>query len=111
MADFYFTGNGVVRTGGCAATKSIKLIPVNFRVNDQAFVVSSAIKGVLERVIIKEVIAVRNHKTFNQYLVKYKDTWNRIYFEGDLLDEYDALVTVQKYLEAKQADINAHPPC
>lgn len=111
MADFTYTGSGVVRTGGCADTKAIKLIPVSFRVGDNAFVTDSARKGCLERVAIKEVIAVRNRKTFNQYLVKYKDTYNRIYFEGDLLDEYNSLLTMQAYLEAKQADLDAHPPC
>lgn len=111
MADFYYTGSGGIRTSGCADTKSVKFIPVNFRTGDQGFLKDSAIKGVLERIIVKEVIAVRNKATYNQYLVKYKDTWNRIYFEGDLLDEFDALTTVKAYLEARQAELISNPTC
>jgi hypothetical protein len=111
MPDFSYTGSGVVRTGGCADTKAIKFITVSFRVGDRAFIATSARRGYLEPVFIKEVIAIRSEKTFNQYLVKYKDTFNGIHFDGDLFDEYNALLVAEAYLEARQAEIDAKPSC
>lgn len=111
MADFNYTGTGGARISGCADTKSIKYLPVSFQIGDSVYVYDSARKGFLERVVIKEITAVRNRATFYQYLVKYKDTWNRIYFEGDLVDEYDALSAIKAFLERREADFNSIPHC
>lgn len=111
MADYHYTGTGGARVSGCADTQSIKYISVSFRIGDSVYVYDSARRGFLERVVIKEVTAIRNRSTYNQYLVRYKDTWNRIYFEGDLVDEFDALTTIKEYLERREADFNSMPHC
>lgn len=80
-----------------------------FQANDTAYVKDSARRGILEKVVVKEILLTKNSFTFNQYLVKYKDTFNRLYIEGDLVDEYNALVLIEAYLERKQADLDAQP--
>jgi hypothetical protein len=105
----HFNGSGGAKTGGCALTGVAHYILTSFQANDTAYVRDSAKRGILEKVVVKEVLLTRNRLTFNQYLVKYKDTFNRLYIEGDLLDEYNALLLIEAYLERKQADIDAQP--
>lgn len=106
-----YTASGGAKTGGCAGVKVSRFIPTSFQVNDNAYVRDSALKGIIEKVVVKEIIVTKNGFTYNQYLVKYKDTFNRLYIEGDLLDEYHALLLIEAYLERRQADADAHPPC
>jgi hypothetical protein len=106
-----YTASGGAKTGGCAGVRVAKYIATSFKANDNAYVLDSALKGIIEKVVVKEVILTKNGFTYNQYLVKYKDTYNRLYIEGDLLDEYNALLLIEAYLERRQADLDAHPPC
>lgn len=105
----YYIGKGGAKTGGCRLTGLAHYILTMFQANDTAYVKDSARRGILEKVVVKEILLTKNSFTFNQYLVKYKDTFNRLYIEGDLVDEYNALVLIEAYLERKQADLDAQP--
>ena len=104
-----YIGTGGAKTGGCGITGLAQYITTSFKANDNAYVRDSALKGIIEKIAVKEVILTKNNFTYNQYLVKYKDTFNRLYIEGDLLDEYNALLLIEAYLERRQADLDAQP--
>lgn len=102
--DFEYVGSGGVHVGGCAKVTVQEYYITQFVVGDLAYEKWKALKGFLSEVSIKRVDILKNKRTFMQPLIRYRDTLNGTYFEGDLIDYPTALLLVQQVLEQQLAD-------
>jgi hypothetical protein len=107
-----YVGSGGVVVGGCAKTAILaEYYITQFVVGDLAYEKYKAIKGFLSEVAIKRVDVLKNERTFMQPLVRYRDTLNGTYFEGDLVDYQTALSLQQEFLAIQMAYERAWGTC
>ena len=105
--DYEYTMSGGVRAAGCAAVTLKVFRYYKFSPGTTLYLCYKAARGVLERVTIKKIIAVSNHKTGHRVVPLYKDTYNALYNEYDLCTEADAIVLATAYYEKRLAETNA----
>jgi len=94
MATYIITPVSGVKVNGCAEVTHIKTFYTAFGENDFAFVRKKALRGILEEVVIKELLIDRLNS-----IVTYKDTWNGLWNEDELIPEADAIDLAITYYE------------
>lgn len=104
---FNYVGSGVVKIRGCSEVSGKFYYVTKFGERSPAYVKQKAIKGIIEKVVIKQVILQRSPKTYNQIVWLYKDTFNGLWNESDLLTHQEALDLATAYLEKKEAEAQA----
>jgi hypothetical protein len=77
---------------------------VDFNVGDVACVKLSAQNGLIEKVAIKEV-RVLESASINQISIMYKDSFNQLWNNGELITYSAAKTIAQTYLNARIADL------
>lgn len=94
-----YTGSGSVIVSGCGEYTYAKNYPYLWNVGDTCFLKYKAIKGKLEKIVIKEIKIVTNYEIDGEIRFMYVDTFNALYNEGDLLTQFDAVNLAKQYYE------------
>lgn len=90
MADFNYTGSGVIDLVGCGKSIKAKFFEIAFDIGDTAYLLEQANKGELEKIVIKKYfIKYRN--------VIYQDTFNSVYEERELVPHSTAVSIALAY--------------
>lgn len=105
--NYSYIGSGGAITGGCARTSRSAYIKYKWGEGSIVYVYAKAIKGIVEAVCIKQVLLNSGPKTYNQVIPIYKDTYNYLWNESDLITEADARYYALAYWEQRNAEILA----
>lgn len=97
--NYTYTGSGFIVVGGCTSVNLYVNLTYRFKAGDTCFLKFRAKKGKLEKVVIKEVHVVSNDYTYGAVVFMYKDTFNAIYSEDDLVTEKEAILIAKQYYE------------
>jgi hypothetical protein len=97
--NYNYTGSGFVVIGGCTAINLYVNLTYRFKVGDTCFLRFRAMKGKLEKIVIKEVRVVSNDYTYGAVKFMYIDTFNAIYGEEDLMTEKEAILLAKQYYQ------------
>lgn len=103
MSYYYEGGSGGIRVVGCAGLGMQQRLIVRFLVGERVYIRKKAHLGVIESVVIKRINGVfPKYEGFNTAIqpdVNYVDTFNRIWFEDELISQENAVDIARIYLE------------
>jgi hypothetical protein len=94
-----YTGSGTIVIAGCTVINLYVNLTYKFKVRDVCFLKFKAVKGKLEKIVIKEVRVVSNDYIYGTVRFMYIDTFNAIYGEEDLVTEKEAIILAKQYYE------------
>lgn len=94
-----YVGSGTVVLDGCGYYDYFLNLGYRFKVGDTCYLKYKAIKGKLEKVVIKEIKVVTNYEIKGIVKFMYVDTLNALYGEGDLLLASEAVALAKQYYE------------
>lgn len=93
-----FTGYGKITFYNCAETRFSPNYYSLFSENDDAYLKNKALKGKIERVVIKKIYK-KQISSVNNVIFIYQDTLNFFYEENDLISYEDALDLKNTYIQ------------
>jgi hypothetical protein len=114
--DYTYSGSGTVRIGGCSPFEVVINYPILFSLGSVVYSRPKALKGVLERIAIKDV-RVFTHGILNRsqlarygyFTPLYIDTLNGYHNQEDLCGYTEAVELATRYLDriaaAMEADV------
>jgi hypothetical protein len=106
----YIASGGII-VGGCATTSKLVCIGYNWVENTMLFVKQKALVGIMEKVVIKEVLIHANRRTHYKKVVIYKDTLNSLWNEYDLIPESEARELALAYWLDREVEMAAILAC
>ena len=107
-----YTGSGIIVIAGCTVINLYVNLTYRFKVGDVCFLKFKAVKGKLEKIVIKEVRVVSNDYIYGAVRFMYIDTFNAIYGEEDLVTEKEAIPLAKQYYEYQiLLNVNAKTVC
>lgn len=80
---------------------TIQTYSVDFAVGEMACTKPSAVKGVIEKIIVKEIMVAES--TINQISYVYKDNLNQLWNSDELITYAAAKILAETYLNARIA--------
>ena len=90
--DFSYVASGVFQLIGCSEPNAYSIfVYPQFTVGEYAYTLDKALKGKLEKVMIKKINVV------DQYSWNYKDTLNRLWLEREMLTLEEAQEFIESY--------------
>jgi hypothetical protein len=108
--DFTYSASGSVLTGDCSKYDYQYAHPHLFYIGDTVYVKPKALKGVLEKISIKEVRFPGSYDPTRGRMVRYDiniplyvDTLNALFNEKELVTYVDALALIQDYRNRQDA--------
>ena len=101
MTTFNITGDGGAENGGCAVITTEFSQNLTLAVGDTAYLLYKAVLGVLEKIVIREVLV-------EPYIIKYIDTLNAVYLDSEVVDEATAIALAETYHENRIAQTKAY---
>ena len=112
MPSFSYTGSGSLKISTCSKYWKTINYPHKWSPGDILFSKQKALMGIFEKVAIKQVKLIMNSTTAGKMIFIYVDTFNSLWNENDLVQEYDALLIAKMYYERKISETNnANYPC
>lgn len=99
MSITHYTGSGTVFLSSCIAINFNRNWLYKWKVGDACFLRFRAIKGKLEKIVIKQVRIVSNDYINGLVKFMYLDTFNALYGEEDLLTEKEAVLLAKQYYQ------------
>lgn len=106
--------SGGVKISGCWPIVVSHIYTTQYGVSDIVYNVRKARKGVLEKIVIKEIVPVKMSLTGGQFLAMYRDTLNGLWNERDLVSSATAVALAEDYyvdLLEKITIFEAKAPC
>lgn len=94
-----YTGSGTVFIDGCGEYTVARNYDYLWNVGDTCFLRYKAIKGKLEKIVIKQIKLVTNYQINGEIKFIYVDTLNALYNESDLITQYQAVNLAKQYYE------------
>lgn len=96
---YEYEASGYVIIRGCAKAAVKNTYNILFENGSKAFIKAKAFRGILEYIFIKNYILKQENSSRNgiQPFVVYKDTFNRIWMEEELLFQDEALNYTEEY--------------
>ena len=96
---FTYAGSGTINLYGCGLYR--KKINVYYKWAERSILFSKekARKGRLEEVYIKTVLL---NRSYNQITPIYKDSYNSLWNEEDLVDANEAILLIQEYIDTER---------
>lgn len=94
------TGSGGLIWMGRSVVSTRHLFLVEYGVGDIVYNKHAAMKGVMEKIVVKDVIPTKQRMTAYRYVVLFKDTLNGLWNEGDLVPYDVAKQYAEEYLDA-----------
>lgn len=88
--------SGRIRLFGCAKVILSKYYSLTFPINSIVYIVYQAQKGELEKICVKRVNMIE------EGIFNYVDTFNRVWLEGELCEEEEAIELYNYYYENTQ---------
>lgn len=108
--DFEYVGNGTITICGKAISSYEFVIITTYNARDIVYVKEKAKRGIIEKICIKTVyFSDPGHYPYygvNSYPI-YKDTFNALWLERDLVDEATALSLIETYIQRIGAELLA----
>lgn len=102
--DFTYSASGSILTGGCSKYYFQLTLAHEFSIGDILYVKPKALKGVLEKVAIKDIRFPGSYDPtrgrmviFDIDIPLYVDTFNALYNEEELVSYVDAIALIQEY--------------
>jgi hypothetical protein len=112
MPSYSYIGNGNLQIRPCCKYWKTINYPHKWSPGDILFSKQKAIMGLFEKVAIKQVRLIMTAGTAGKMIFIYLDTFNSLWNENDLIQEYDALLLAKMYYEQKIIETtNANYPC
>lgn len=111
MAVYNIIINGGVVTGGCSLEQFTQNIQTLYGPGDILYSRLKAMRGTLEKVVIKQQKLIKNKRTLNRFVVMYIDTLNGLWNEWDLIEFEEAQVLAEDYLTDILIDLNKLKKC
>jgi len=106
MTVYQETPSGGAEVGGCVTEEVTYAFPTTFVAGDIAYNKRKATNGGIERVGIKDVLLVNPEDSVVQGLrvtarlyVNYRDTYNGLWMQSELITEAEALTLIAAYEE------------
>jgi hypothetical protein len=103
------TGSGGLFVFCCAATSGSHIFETAFSPRDVLYNVYKARHGIMERVVIKEIVPCKLYITQGLFRAMYRDTFNALWNEWDLVSFTDAQALAIAYWERLRDDLAALP--
>lgn len=103
--NYRYVGSGGVKVGGCAKVTKTIFEFYKFGEGSTVFNIHKAEKGILEAITIKYIKLINSKKTLGKTVHLYVDTLNGLWNENELVDEAEARVLAEMYLEDQLAEI------
>lgn len=100
MADFTYTGGGIIAAKRCGNIVSFlprKVVIVQFAEGERAWLRYEAARGRIRSVWIKRIKIINNAATFGQNNIIYFDNLNAVFNEDDLVTNSDAIAIAIAY--------------
>jgi hypothetical protein len=112
MPSLSYTGSGIFQLSACSKYWKTINYPHKWSPGDILFSKQKAIMGQFEKIAVKQVRLIINAGTAGKMIFIYVDTFNSLWNEDDLVQEYDALLLAKMYYEKKIIETNnANYPC
>lgn len=111
MAIYNQTPSGGIVGTGCALEKFIQNIQTLYGPGDIVYSRLKAMRGTLEKVVIKQQKLIKNKRTYNRFVVMYIDTFNGLWNEWDLITLNEAQILAEDYLSDLLIDLNKLKRC
>ena len=99
---FSYIGSGTINFYGCGFYNKKFNIYYKWAEGSLLFGKKKAIKGRLEEVYIREVLL---NRSYNQIAPIYKDSYNSLWKEEDLVTEAEAIILIQEYIDIERQAI------
>lgn len=99
MPTFTYTGSGTIIIAGCGEYTYGRNYAYLWNIGDTAFLKYKAVKGKLEKIVIRQIKIVTNYEIDGEIRFMYVDTLNALYNESDLLTQYDAVNLAKQYYQ------------
>jgi hypothetical protein len=93
------SASGGVRCGGCPDVSASHIYITTYGEGDIVYNIYKARKGVLEKIVIREILTSKMSLTGGLFQVMYKDTLNALWNEDDLITLEDAQAFAEVYYE------------
>ena len=100
-----------MKVRGCAATGFIRRFVTTFKEGDIVFNVAKARRGILEKIVVKQVRRITSRRTLGQRVALYQDTLNWLWNEYDLVPYEEAVELIHIHHDAMEADLNRLMTC
>jgi hypothetical protein len=100
-------GLGGLRVSGCWVITVSHIYITAYGIGDILYDVKKARRGVLERIVIKQIVPVKQSLTGGQFVALYKDTLNGLWNENDLVSSATAKAMAENYYTQLLAQIAA----
>jgi hypothetical protein len=111
MAIYNISLNGGVVVGGCCTEQFTQNIQTLYGPGDIVYSRLKAMRGTLEKVVIKQQKLIKNKRTYNRFVVMYIDTLNGLWNEWDLIELEEAKLLAEDYLTDILVDLNKVKTC
>lgn len=102
---------GGVEIGGCSIISTSHRHVTSYGVGDILYDIAKARRGVLEKIVIKQILVCKTKFTGGAIVVLYKDTFNALWNEYDLVDFDDAKEIAENYYLDLIADLEKIGQC
>lgn len=99
--DFYHEAVGSLTLCSTTSFSKNKIITLKFKPRDTVWSKDKAMHGILEKITIKNLY-------FTAVTTLYKDTYNTLWNENELLDQSDAVAMAIAYWEGIEAKLEAY---
>lgn len=105
------TVSGGLIVGGCATITRTEIIVSAFGAGDVLYNINKAKKGVLEKVVIKSYMLAKHSLTQGVRVFVYKDTFNALWNEWELVPYATALALAESYYTNLLAQLDELNEC
>lgn len=109
--NFTYTATGSIRVGGCSSYKWSYNYRYAFAIGSILYLKPKALKGVLEKVVVKDVRFPRKSDPTRRLLCRfcdlyplYVDTLNALFNEEELITREEAVELIRDYQEKLRND-------
>jgi hypothetical protein len=97
-------GHGGIKVRGCGINSISHIYEIAFEIGDILYNIYKAKRGILEKVVIKQIVTVKMQKIKGKLVVIYKDTFNALWNEWDLVDFATAKGLAEAYYDQLAED-------
>jgi len=103
-SSYSYTAQGGVKLQFCNNFWQINNYVHKWSPGDVCFFKNAAMKGNLEKIVVKQVKVISKKYTNGAVIFLYIDTLNGLFNEEELISEYDALLLAKQYYEIQLAN-------
>jgi hypothetical protein len=103
--------SGGVEVKSCSLIRYIQQVYTKYFARDILYNIHAARKGKLEKIVLKERLVSNFKRTYGRLNVVYKDTYNGLWNESDLIEYADAYALAQAYFEKMMMEAEKLKDC